>query len=113
MDQPEDFEIVPGMAGRAKAILSEGLGNQASGHVVPMTAIFTSNEVEDSGKSYVWVVDETSNTVQRREVTSGPLTQFGISILAGISSGELVVISGVNFLREGQEVRPTQAGDSV
>lgn len=113
MDQPEDFEIVPGMAGKAKAVLRDGSNEEASGHVVPMTAMFTSNDAQESGKSYVWVVDETSNTVQRREVTTGPLTQFGIAILTGISSGELVVISGVNFLHEGQEVRPTQAGDSV
>jgi RND family efflux transporter MFP subunit len=113
MDQPEDFEIVPGMAGKAKAVLREGSNSQESGHIVPMTAIFTSNAMEESGRTYVWVVDETSNTVQRREVTTGPLTQYGISILTGISPGELVVISGVNFLREDQEVRPTQAGDSV
>ncbi len=113
MDQPEDFEIVPGMAGKAKAIMREGSNSQATGHVVPMTAVFTSNEVAESGRSYVWVVDEASNTVQRRDVITGPLTRYGIAVLSGISSGDLVVISGVNFLREGQEVRPTLPGDSA
>ena len=113
MDQPDDFEILPGMAGKATAIMREGANSQASGHVVPMTAIFTSNEVAESGKSYVWVVEEASNTVERREVATGPLTQYGIAILSGISAGDMVVISGVNFLRDGQEVRPTLPGESV
>lgn len=113
MDQPEEFEIVPGMAGKAKAIVRDDSNSQATGHIVPMTAIFTSNEVDASGKSYVWIVDEAGNTVQRRDVTTGPLTEFGIVVLTGISSGDLVVISGVNFLRAGQEVRPTLPGDST
>ena len=75
-----------------------------------MAAVFTSNEVEFSGKDYVWVVNEADSTVQRREVSTGALTQFGISLTTGISAGELVVISGANTLQENQEVRPVEGG---
>ena len=59
------------------------------------------------------VVDETDNTVQRREVSTGALTRFGIMLGTGISAGELVVISGANSLQESQEVRPVEAGETL
>ncbi len=110
MDQPEDFKIVPGMAGKARAVSQRGNVARASGFQVPVAAVFTSNEVELAGRSYVWVVDEANNTVQRREVSTGALTQFGITVRSGLSAGELVVISGVNSLQESQEIRPVEAG---
>lgn len=110
MEQPEDFKIMPGMAGKARAVLRDGTNGQASGFQVPVAAVFTSNEVEFSGKDYVWVVNEADSTVQRREVSTGALTQFGISLTTGISAGELVVISGANTLQENQEVRPVEGG---
>ena len=113
MDQPEDFKIVPGMAGKARAVLKEVSDKRASGFQVPVAAVFTSNEVELAGKSYVWVVDETDNTVQRREVSTGALTRFGIMLGTGISAGELVVISGANSLQESQEIRPVEAGETL
>lgn len=113
MDQPEDFKIMPGMAGKARAVLPEQSDKKASGFQVPVAAVFTSNEVELAGKSYVWVVDEADNTVQRREVSTGALTQFGITVQTGISAGELVVISGANSLQNGQEIRPREAGETL
>lgn len=113
MDQPEDFKIVPGMAGKARAVLLERSDKKASGFQVPVAAVFASNEVELAGKSYVWVVDEADNTVQRREVSTGALTQFGITVWTGISAGELVVISGANSLQSGQEIRPREAGETL
>lgn len=110
MDQPEDFKIIPGMAGKARAILQDTNNNRASSFQVPVSAVFTSNEVEFAGKNYVWVVNEADNTVQRREVSTGALTQFGISVPTGISAGDLVVISGANSLQENQEVRPVEGG---
>ena len=113
MDQPADFKIMPGMAGKARAVLQENGDKKTSSLQVPVTAIFTSDEASFAGKSYVWVVDETDNTVQRREVSTGALTQFGITIQSGVSVGELLVSIGVHSLRDGQVIRPFEADETL
>jgi RND family efflux transporter MFP subunit len=110
MEQPEDFKILPGMAGRASGRLPESRAPQLRTLRVPMAAVFTPDEAESSGASFVWVVDEATNTVTRRQVTTGELDRAAIQIRDGVSAGELVVVSGVSFLREGQVVRPVDLG---
>ena len=112
MEQPEDFKILPGMAGRAQGRVDESLRASTAGYQVPMSAVFASNEKAEGGKSFVWLVDETSNAVARREVTTGSLTRHGIIVNSGIASGDLVVITGVNSLNEGQQVRPVIVGEA-
>jgi hypothetical protein len=43
--------------------------------------------------------------VSRREVETGPLTDQGITVTAGLATGEWVATAGVSYLREGQQVR--------
>ena len=99
MDQPEDAKILPGMAGRATA---EVATLDAVGLVVPVTAVFSVNG-EDG--SYVWVIDETSQTVSRRAVEIGQIVPHGISVTSGIEPGDWVATAGVHSLEEGQQVR--------
>ena len=98
MDQPRDAKILPGMAGRASGKGTEDTTDQI---VVPSSSIFSA---EDASKSFVWVIDEGSNTVSRREVSVGSLDNRGIKVVAGLSAGEWIAISGVNRLRDGQAV---------
>lgn len=101
MDAPDNLEIQPGMAGEAtgRVELPEDLAQ--TGYEVPLTAIFS-----DKGQqSYVWVIDEASMTVSRREVQTGELSPRGIYILTGIKPGEWIATAGVHSLREGQQVR--------
>jgi len=103
MDQPEDFKVLPGMAGRSSPIdFSLPQNIDETGVEIPVGAVFSDDE---SGKSYAWVIDEGSNQVSRRELTTGMLTSTGIQILEGLTPGEWIATAGVNTLREGQEVR--------
>jgi RND family efflux transporter MFP subunit len=113
MEQPEDFKILPGMAGRAVGRLEEGSMDRQTGFQIPVSAIFTPDEAGAEGSSWVWVVDESTNTVSRRQVTIGELGRFGISVFEGIETGDMVVTAGANFLKEGQEVRPHLNGGST
>jgi multidrug efflux pump subunit AcrA (membrane-fusion protein) len=99
MDQPEGATILPGMAGRATADVSRP---GASGLVVPVASVFS---VAGEDGSYVWVIDEASNTVARRAIETGQVTPHGIIVTSGIEVGEWVATAGVNSLREGQQVR--------
>jgi RND family efflux transporter MFP subunit len=100
MDQPEGVTILPGMAGRANG---EGGPPEAGAEiVVPVSAVFSPTE----GGAFVWVIDESSNTVRRRDVEIDTLSSAGYVIAGGLEAGEVIATAGVHFLEEGQEVRP-------
>ena len=102
MDQPEDIKILPGMAGNAASTVlmevTEGLSQ--SRVVIPETAIFSPDE-----NTYVWVIDDKTKKVSKREVKTGKLLGSGIEVLEGIQPGEWIATAGVHYLKEGQQVR--------
>ena len=102
MDQPPNAEILPGMAGQASITAELPEGASQAGIDIPATAVFSAEDIE---KSYVWVVDEATKTLGRREVEIGQLTAYGILVRSGLAAGDLIVTKGVNSLTEGQEVR--------
>ncbi len=102
MDQPDDFVIQPGMAGEmvGKAVLPADVGRTV--FEVPITAVFSP---EDTQQSFVWIIDDQSNTVSRRAVQVGALTDFGVQITDGLNDGEWIATAGVFSLHEGLEVK--------
>ncbi len=102
MDQPEQGSILPGMAGRASGNVRPPDAEDQLDIIIPVTAVFTP-QVEE--KSYVWVIDETTNTVSRREVDIQALVSSGLVVKAGLEPGEIIATAGVHFLSEGQQVR--------
>jgi RND family efflux transporter MFP subunit len=105
VDQPEDVEILPGMAAVVRAEPPEGEMGAGEALVVPPSAVFTDETAQAAQQSYVWVLREDDGTVTRRAVTTGPLTPVGIAVTQGLKTGEWVIIAGVHSLREGQQVR--------
>jgi len=103
MNQPEDIEILPGMAGKASGEPpTDKTDLVPSSRQVPLTAILS---LEDINKTFVWVIDKESKTVSRREVKTGRLTDTGIIITEGLNTGEWIATAGVHYLREGMEVK--------
>jgi RND family efflux transporter MFP subunit len=102
MNQPKTAKILPGMAGRAEARSLERAGNDGSQIIIPMGAAFSSGE---GGKSYVWVINDQTKIVTRREVTLGTVTNAGTVVRAGLQRGEWVATAGAHSLRDGQRVR--------
>ncbi|MDJ0950428.1 MAG: efflux RND transporter periplasmic adaptor subunit [Alphaproteobacteria bacterium] len=101
MPQPEGAEILPGMAGKASIAAKLPESAKEVGINVPATAVFSP---DDTGKSYVWVLNEGSKTLSRREVQVDRLTAFGVLVKSGLEAGEWIVFKGVNSLRDGQKV---------
>lgn len=106
MDQPEDIEILAGMAGRAHGRIksAEEGGNEL---IVPASAVFTP---DNEKASKVWVVDKESGVVTLRDVTVGGFTNNGMVVEQGLKSGEWVATAGVHTLVEGQKVRVVESG---
>jgi RND family efflux transporter MFP subunit len=98
MKQPETFTILPGMTGQASAenrveLLAEGVTQ------VPGEALF-----EEAGKTYVWIVDESSMSVKKAAIGSQESNREG-ALVQGLKTGQLVVYAGVHSLSEGQKIR--------
>ena len=102
MEQPEEGEILPGMAGNASITTRPPDKVKLTGIEIPATAVFSG---ADPNKSYVWIVDEETKTLSQREVQIGKLARFGVLIKGGLKPGEWIVVKGVNSLEDGQQVR--------
>lgn len=101
--QPDDASILPGMAATVSNRIEESEASPIAALIIPASSVFTS--AEDQGQTFVWVFDEANNTVGRRAIITGELTPVGLKVVEGLQAGEQVIISGVNSLREGQEVK--------
>ncbi len=101
MEQPQGAEILPGMAG--EALIEADLPEDSArlGIQIPTTALFAEDDTE---KSYVWVIDQATNTLERREVQTGDLSEVGILIKSGLEANEWVVVAGATLLSAGEEV---------
>ncbi len=94
----QNKQIVPGMVASITAKLKS---TTITGCKVPVESVFSKE-----GRSYVWVYNESTNCVKRKEVQMKGFDSMGmINITKGISSGDLIVSAGINSLREGQKVK--------
>ena len=100
MSQPEDFKVLPGMAGRASGEPPEGAGPLGAVVSIPVSATFSGGD-----GTRVWVVDEGTGVVSERAIEPGPLSAGGQLVESGLEVGEWVVTAGVHYLVEGQRVR--------
>jgi len=107
MDQPDSGKIQPGMAGTVAATVELPPDWTKSGIEVPSAAVFSPNEATPD-QSFIWVVDEATETVSKKPVELISLGERGLFV-SGLDAGDRIVIAGVSFLTEGQKVRiPTE-----
>ncbi len=101
MPAPSGINILPGMTVNVSIEFTEEFEG-GSEILIPAIAVFADN----AGKSQVWVIDPKTQKVQRRAVTTGDLSgNDSIRIVSGLNTDEIIAISGVSKLREGQAVR--------
>ncbi len=101
-EPPGNLIILPGMNATVElssARRSEtAVGSRIS---VPLSAI-----VSEGDSTHVWVVDQDSMTVSKREVTvADGIGEYAI-VTEGLVSGEVIATAGASFLAEGMQVRP-------
>ena len=76
------------------------IDDESAAMVVPLTAL-----TESEGSSAVFVVDPAGKQVRKIEVTVAGLADDGVRIATGLHPGDVVVVAGVQFLRDGMRVR--------
>jgi RND family efflux transporter MFP subunit len=84
----------PGFLARA----TFALGTKENVLLVPASAI-----VNEGGSEAVYVVE--NDRAARRTVRTGMTSSGSVEILAGVASGDVVVVAGTNNLRDGASVR--------
>lgn len=70
-------------------------------HDVPLAALSRDGELG----MIVWTVDRIDTTVQPRPVTVEEFSDTGVKVTQGLSTGDLVVVAGTQFLSENMRVR--------
>jgi RND family efflux transporter MFP subunit len=76
------------------------IDDEASALVLPVAAL-----VDGDGSPAVFVVDAAKRTVRKMPVTVSGAAESGVRIASGLRAGDVVVIGGVQFLRDGMAVR--------
>ena len=92
---PYDSSIRPG--GYAEAKITAG---QTTAPLLPQSAVLS----DDKG-NYVYIINA-NNEVERRGIQIGTVNDAGVTVAAGLSGNEAVVLSAGPFLNPGQKVRP-------
>ena len=60
----------------------------------------------EQSRSFVWVLDGKSSSLQRRFVSIGIYGRDSVPVLSGLNRDDWVVVGGVHMLHEGQKVSP-------
>jgi RND family efflux transporter MFP subunit len=86
---------LPGMV--CKVYLRQS-GTAASGIVIPNRTV----QISHDGRHFVWIAD--GGTARRRFVTPGALNSSGVTIDAGLSDGDRLIVEGYQKVSEGMKI---------
>ncbi len=107
MPAPKEFTALPGMSVNVHLDFSKMVQNSGASLVVPVEAVFApENKSLKSKTLMVWKVDKESMKTHATEVSIGHISSQGIEIKSGLQAGDKIIIAGVNFIKEGQTVKP-------
>ena len=92
-----DGHAIPGMFARGEIAAGRG-----PGLLVPIASVVTQD-----GYSYVFVLKD-QNKVERRRITQAGVYGDELEIAEGVSAGEVIVVKGAGFLKDGDIVAVAQ-----
>ena len=94
--------ILPGMTASVTVNLPQAASATELGVVAPLSALSSNPD----GSFSVWIYDDETGAVSRRDVLAGPIEGGQVVIHSGLEPGEEIVTAGVTALHEGMLVRP-------
>ncbi len=96
---PSDPRVRSGMIGTARLLASSATATRK--RQVPPAAIITPR----AGEALVYVLDS-KNVARLRKVRIGEATDGGVDVISGVGTGDRVVLSGFDRLKDGMTVSP-------
>lgn len=101
-DNPRHL-LLPGMA--VRAYFSGPVSKDVI--VVPAAAVTQ----DSAGRSYVFVIDD-DNKVNRKQIETGGLCEYGWVVASGVNVGERIAVNGTQKLKSGMRVMIDGGGDA-
>ena len=98
----QQTELMPGMV--CKVVLTQDDTEQRI--VIPNKSV----QITPDGKRFVWLDER--NIAQRRFITTGALTDFGITVESGLAAGDRLITEGYNKVSEGMKVASQAFNDA-
>lgn len=102
-----DEGVRPGMTAELELAFSDD--DRQSGYLIPLEALLPGIESQDR---HVYLYDSATSTISKTPVSSSGIQGDRVIVSRGIASGDVLVVAGVPFLRDGQEVKLMNASDS-
>jgi len=107
MPSPKEFIALPGMSVNVHLDFSKITKSTGTTLVVPVEAVFSPEDKSLKSKiRMVWKVDNKTMQTHATEVSIGQINSQGLEITSGLQSGDQIITAGVNFIKEGQTVKP-------
>jgi RND family efflux transporter MFP subunit len=101
-EPPGNLIILPGMNATVELTGARRSSEAGTNRIaVPLSAILS-----DGTAKYVWIVDQDSMTVSKREVTVADGIGESALVTEGLTPGETIATAGASFLADGMQVRP-------
>ena len=102
-----DERVSPGMTAELRLAFADA--EMQSAYLIPVQAFLPGIEKREH---YVYLFDTQSSTVRKTAVETKGIQGNDMVIIGGIAPGDVLVVAGVPFLRDGQEVKLMPASDS-
>jgi len=102
-----DERVRPGMTAELLLMFSDEA--MQSAYLIPVQAFLPGIEKKEH---FVYLFDPGSSTVRKTAVEIKGVQGNDVVIIGGIAPGDILVVAGVPFLRDGQEVKLMPASDS-
>ncbi len=102
-----DDRVRPGMTAELRLVFADE--ELQSAYLVPVHAFLPGLE---KNAHYVYLLDGGSSTVRKTPVKIKGIQGDQVVVTDGITPGDVLVVAGVPFLRDGQKVKPMPASGS-
>lgn len=102
-----DASVRPGMTAELRLFFADAATQSA--YLLPVHAIVYGTENDDR---YIFVFDAQTSTVRKQAVQSRGLRGNQLIITEGIAPGDVIVVAGATFLRDGQQVKLFKSSES-
>ena len=96
----ENPQIRPGLTAEVNLILGDDQAIQD--YLIPLGALGVR---PDDGATFLFRFDPDSSKVQAVDVETGEVLGNDVVVESGVSAGDIIVVAGVTFLQDGQQVR--------
>jgi RND family efflux transporter MFP subunit len=97
----DNDQVRPGMTAKVRAYIPANTTPALEGFPVPVHALFS----HDEDSCFVWKLDPVTISVSKVSVTLGSTVDETTVVKGDLKNGDLIVISGVHQLQDGQQVK--------